>query len=209
MKTTENPLSLADWRRRVNELYASVRQNPHIEDAWNLFRAGRDELFKTHLQSPLTIEQQKHFDGLEYYPYKPEWRLEGVVNQDVVRETFQIQPPAEGSFSYTRIARVDFIFQDKQISLSLFWINGYGGGLFLPFRDKSNGTSTYGGGRYLYDGIKGADLNATLDQFTLDFNFAYNPSCAYNDQWICPLSPAENRLSLAVPAGEKRYAFNP
>jgi len=205
MNTPENPLWLADWRRRVSEIYAAVRQNPQAEDAWNLFRAGRDDLFKTHPQSPLTDEQKEHFDGLDYYLYQPEWRLEALVDQDVIHETFQIQLPAEGSFSYTRIARVNFVYRDKSISLSLFWVNGYGGGLFLPFRDASNSSGTYGGGRYLYDGIKGADLNTTAGQFILDFNFAYNPSCAYNDQWICPLSPAENRLSLAITAGEKQF----
>lgn len=205
MNTPENTLWLANWRRRVSNIYAAVRQNPQAEDAWNFFRVKRDDLFKTHPQSPLTDEQKEHFDGLDYYPYQLEWRLDARVDQDVIHETFQIQLPAEGSFSYTRIARLNFLYRDESFSLSLFWVNGYGGGLFLPFRDTSNGSGTYGGGRYLYDGIKGADLNPAPGQFTLDFNFAYNPSCAYNDHWVCPLSPAENRLSLAITAGEKQF----
>lgn len=205
MNTPENPLWLADWRRRISEIYAAVRQNPLAENAWDLFRAGRDDLFKMHPQSPLTDEQKERFDHLDYYPYQPEWCLDAQVDPDVVHETFHIQLPAEGNFSYTRVARLNFLYRSNPYSLNLFWVNSYGGGLFLPFRDTSNGSGTYGGGRYLYDGIKGADLNATADHFRIDFNFAYNPSCAYSDQWICPLSPAENRLPLAITAGEKQF----
>jgi uncharacterized protein (DUF1684 family) len=86
-----------------------------------------------------------------------------------------------------------------------YWIEGYGGGLFLPFRDATNGRDTYGGGRYLYDGIKGADLGARSDNFLLDFNFAYNPSCAYDDRWICPFAPAENWLPIEIRAGEMTF----
>jgi uncharacterized protein (DUF1684 family) len=88
-------------------------------------------------------------------------------------------------------------------SLNLYWIDGYGGGLFLPFGDASNGNQTYGGGRYLYDAIKGADLGGGTDQLVLDFNYAYNPSCAYNAIWVCPLSPLENRLPVTIKAGEQ------
>jgi uncharacterized protein (DUF1684 family) len=86
--------------------------------------------------------------------------------------------------------------------LSLFWINGYGGGLFLPFGDTTNRQTTYGAGRYLYDTIKGADLGTSRTEVVLDFNFAYSPSCAYNPRWVCPLAPPENRLPFPVPAGE-------
>ncbi len=85
----------------------------------------------------------------------------------------------------------------------MYWFEGYGGGLWLPFSDASSGTETYGGGRYLYDTIKGADLGIAGSEILLDFNFAYNPSCAYDDRWSCPLSPPENRLPFAVNAGER------
>ena len=94
----------------------------------------------------------------------------------------------------------------SEITLTLFWIEGYGGGLFLPFGDRTNGTDTYGGGRYLYDTIKGADLGgegADAGRIVLDFNFAYNPSCAYSPRWVCPLAPPENRLPFRVSAGER------
>ena len=91
-------------------------------------------------------------------------------------------------------------------TLTLFWMEGYGGGLFLPFRDLTNGHETYGGGRYLYDTIKGADLGAGNGEIVLDFNFAYNPSCAYSPRWVCPLSPPQNTLAVRLEAGERAFA---
>ena len=85
----------------------------------------------------------------------------------------------------------------------MYWLEGYGGGVFLPFRDATSGRETYGGGRYLLDTVKGADLGAAADGLVLDFNFAYNPSCAYGPQWVCPLAPRANTLDVAVRAGEQ------
>ena len=112
----------------------------------------------------------------------------------------------DGLLRYTRVARARFQLQGQELALSLFWIEGYGGGIFLPFRDTTNGQGSYGGGRYLYDTIKGADLGVTPDHIVLDFNFAYNPSCAYNPTWVCPLSPPENTLSIPILAGEMAFA---
>ncbi|HEX2196540.1 MAG TPA: DUF1684 domain-containing protein, partial [Actinomycetota bacterium] len=91
----------------------------------------------------------------------------------------------------------------RDAALDVFWISGYGGGLFLPFRDATSGASTYGAGRYLYDTIKGADLGTEDGKLVLDFNFAYNPSCAYDPRWACPLAPPGNVLDVAVEAGER------
>ncbi len=205
MNTPPDPVTLADWRRRVAELYQAVRQDPDYEAAWRRFRAGRDALFKDHPQTPLTAGQQAAFRTIPYYEYDPSWRLVGRLDQDVTPETRSIELPTEGVLNYTRVARVRFAYQGQESALSLYWVEGYGGGLFLPFRDASNSSRSYGGGRYLYDTIKGADLGVGLDEIVLDFNYAYNPSCAYHDGWVCPLPPAENRLSLAVTAGEQRY----
>ncbi len=90
-------------------------------------------------------------------------------------------------------------------TLRLFWIAGYGGGLFLPFGDATNGTQTYGGGRYLYDTIKGADLGGTFDELVLDFNYAYQPSCHYNPKWVCPLAPPQGKLTFPISVGEKTW----
>ena len=207
MTTPGDPLALAHWRRTVAELYARVRDAAPVDQprAWETFHAARDELFRSHPQTPLTPEQRDRFSGLDYFPYDPGWRTIGTLDREVEPETSSLELPADGLLRYTRVARIRFTVPGHQAELSLFWVEGYGGGLFLPFRDATYGRQTYGGGRYLYDTIKGADLGAGLDGIVLDFNYAYNPSCAYNDQWVCPLSPPENSLPFAVEAGEKLF----
>ncbi len=143
--------------------------------------------------------------GLCYYAYDVRLRVQGKVVHEIEQESFAMELPVEGAFRFRRFARVRFELYGQKLSLALYWVEGYGGGLFLPFRDRSNGRTTYGGGRYLYDGIKGADLGAARETILLDFNFAYNPSCAYNDRWVCPLAPPENWLDVEVPAGEKAF----
>jgi uncharacterized protein (DUF1684 family) len=200
-------LSLAEWRRRVGEMYAAARAAAEADQPAALarFRAERDQLFEYHVQSPLDPAQRVSFTGLAYYAYQASWRVVGRIDPDVPRQTFHIELPADGDFYYTRIGQVHFTVQGVEAQLSLFWVEGYGGGLFLPFKDQTNGQSSYGGGRYLYDTIKGADLGAYPDRIILDFNYAYNPSCAYSPQWVCPLSPPENSLAFAVEAGELAF----
>jgi uncharacterized protein len=208
MAAPSHPLNLVHWRRTVAQLYARVRDESTADPgtAWRNFRAARDDLFSLHSQSPLDNEQKAAFTKLPFYPYNPVWRVVGQLDHEVERKTFSIDLPDEGPFVYTRIAHVLFAIDGESAQLSLFWVEGYGGGLFLPFKDVTNGHRTYGGGRYLYDTIKGADLGAGTDEILLDFNFAYNPSCAYNDRWVCPLPPEENKLPFAVTVGE--MAFN-
>ncbi|HSF80399.1 MAG TPA: DUF1684 domain-containing protein [Anaerolineales bacterium] len=204
MPTPHDPIALADWRRSVAELYANVREvsrhNP--VQAWHEFRLSRDQLFKRHPSTPLSLQQRQSFTALSYYPYDPGWRLNGGIDLQVPQETFELELPGDGLLRYTRVARICFTRDSREASLSLFWLEGYGGGLFLPFMDATNGKETFGGGRYLYDTIKGADLGIRDDQVVLDFNFAYNPSCAYDDRWVCPLPLEENRLPFPVRAGE-------
>jgi len=91
-------------------------------------------------------------------------------------------------------------------TLDVFWLDAYGGGVFLPFRDATAGERTYEGGRYLLDTIKGADLGMTADgRLILDFNFAYHPSCHYAPRWSCPLAPPGNTLDAPIPVGELRF----
>ncbi|HEX9370567.1 MAG TPA: DUF1684 domain-containing protein [Roseiflexaceae bacterium] len=205
MATPDDPFTLAHWRRAVAELYAAVRQAPPEEQgrACEVFRAARDGLFRSHPQTPLSPDLRAGFTSLDYFPYDPAWRLIGALDRQVERETFTLELPADGVVRYTRVARIRFMARGQPAELSAFWIEGYGGGLFVPFRDATSGATTYGGGRYLYDTIKGADLGVGAERIVLDFNYAYNPSCAYNDEWVCPLSPPENRLLFAVDAGEK------
>jgi uncharacterized protein (DUF1684 family) len=198
-------ISLAGWRRTVAELYAAVRESDDPAQAWEDFVDGRNELFKEHTQTPLLAEQRRNFRGLSYFEYDPAMRAMGRVKYDVEPEVFRVELGDDGLFQFQRVASLHFRLLDRPLQLTLFWILGYGGGLFLPFRDATSGSATYGGGRYLYDTIKGADLGAYWSSIVLDFNFAYNPSCAYDAGWSCPLAPQENTLAVAVKAGEKKW----
>ncbi|HET7743112.1 MAG TPA: DUF1684 domain-containing protein [Gaiellaceae bacterium] len=110
-----------------------------------------------------------------------------------------------GSYSFTCVGLVRFELRGAGYELELTWNDGYGGGLFLAFQDETTGDTTYGGGRYLVDTVKGADLGFDGGEGTavLDFNFAYNPSCSYDPRWACPLAPSANRLPVPVAAGER------
>jgi len=198
-------LDLLDYRRRVFEMYRAVREGGSDPAVCAQFRRRRDELFQTHRQSALDAAQKAAFRGLSYYDYDPAYRVAARVDTDVEPEILTVELDDDGHFAYRRFAQVTFDLPTGSGRLSLFWITGYGGGVFLPFGDATNRSTTYGAGRYLYDTIKGADLGAALAEIVLDFNYAYNPSCAYNPRWVCPLAPPENRLPFPVPAGEKMY----
>lgn len=196
-------LDLLDYRRRVHEMYRNIRVENGDETTCATFRQAKDVLFRTHPQSALDGEQQATFEGLRYYDYDPAYRVVAKVDRQVEAEVITIELEGDGRFSYRRFGEVRFTLPTGTGRLSLFWINGYGGGVFLPFGDATNRDTTYGAGRYLYDTIKGADLGTTMDEMVLDFNYAYNPSCAYNERWVCPLAPRENRLPFPIPVGEK------
>ena len=195
-------LDLLDYRRRVNDLYRDIRAAGADPAGRDHFQRVKDEIFRTHPQSALDAEQQAAFTGLQYYDYDPAYRVTAQVDTNVEPETLTIELEGDGRFSYRHFGQVTFTLPTGTGRLSVFWINGYGGGVFLPFGDATNRQTTYGAGRYLYDTIKGADLGATLDSMVLDFNYAYNPSCAYNERWVCPLAPRENRLPFPIPVGE-------
>jgi uncharacterized protein (DUF1684 family) len=197
---------LADYRQRVAMLYAHVRQaNLDAEARCATFRQSRNELFRTHPQSALSAAQQELFTALCYYPYDPALRFILPVEPDAELPTREIQLQDDGLLRMRRFGRVRFTLSGQNVALSLYWIMGYGGGIFLPFGDATNGHETYGGGRYLLDTIKHADLGHEATGIVVDFNYAYNPSCAYNPRWVCPLTPPENRLPIAVRAGEMTY----
>ena len=204
MSAPNDPLSLAHWRRTVAELYAAVRMagDNDIVNAATRFRAARDRLFAEHPDSPIPAPARGSFHGARWFPYDRRWRTVGVVVPARSNTSFNIALSSDGVIHCVRVATVHFEIGARAAQLALYWFDLYGGGLWLPFSDATSGDATYGGGRYLYDTIKGADLGATGDRFVLDFNFAYNPSCAYDDRWSCPLSPAENSLAFAVDAGE-------
>ena len=114
-----------------------------------------------------------------------------------------VEGSADGRFEMTRVGTARFELSGQPCALGLYWVEGYGGGLFVSFRDGTSGTDTYGAGRYLLDTVKGADLGLDGGRLVLDFNLAYQPSCSYDPTWACPLAPPENRLPVAVRAGER------
>ncbi|MEJ2733144.1 MAG: DUF1684 domain-containing protein [Anaerolineae bacterium] len=199
-------LELLDYRRHIDEMYRVVREmGSDAAGAHAHFQQVRNELFRTHPQSPLDGQQKATFQGLRYLDYDPAFRVVARVNIGVEPIRFELDLGEDGRATLQQFGQVSFQVPTGSGTLGLFWIAGYGGGLFLPFRDATNGAETYGGGRYLYDTIKGADLGATLDELVLDFNYAYHPSCHYNPRWVCPLAPPQNRLDFPIPAGEMTW----
>ncbi len=198
-------VELADWRRQVVELYL----RPPVDGAEGLaaFRRRRDRLFAAHPQSPLTAAQKRRFGGLPHLPYHPDARVVTRLEPVEAGQELEIDTGGEdGVVRYRRVGRLATPFG----ALTLFWTLGYGGGLFLPFRDATAGSSTYGAGRYLTDTVKGTFgrgvvVSPSTGAAVLDFNYAYNPSCAYNSRWACPLAPRENWLERPVGAGELAY----
>jgi len=190
-------LALLDWKRRISALYAEIRASTDPEAAWQRWREVRAELFRTHPQSP-----QPGYDGLAYYDYDPAARVLAEL-EDVDAAPQPIETSGPEPVVFRPIGRAHFELRGEPLSLELDWLESYGGGVFLCFRDATSGTETYGGGRYLLDTVKGADLGEDSGRLVLDFNFAYNPSCSYDASWVCPLAPPANRLPVAVLAGEK------
>jgi len=188
-------LELLDWKRRIFELYAEVRADPQPARAWQRWREVREELFRSHPQTPARDARPNYFD------YDPALRVHGTV-EPAEREHREIATSGEEPYSFTRSARTRFELAGEQ-SLDLYWLDGYGGGLFLSFADATSGTETYGACRYLLDTVKGSDLGERDGRLVLDFNFAYNPSCAYDPRWVCPLAPPGNRLPVPVRGGER------
>jgi len=199
-------LDLADWRRRVGDLYRL--SGP---DALTRFRHGRDELFRTHPQSPLGEEARTRFTGLRYFDHDPSYQIRVRVEPADAGDPLEIDTGGEdGVITYRRAGWLRFGLGGQDYRLTVFSLVGYGGGLFLPFRDATSGTQTYGGGRYLFDTVKNTDglaldLTVGSPDVTIDFNFAYNPSCVYDARWACPLAPRENWLAVPVRAGEKMF----
>jgi len=202
-------LDLLDWKRRVFELYAEVRAASDPAAAWGRWREVRDRLFASHPQSPLTAEARASFAGLPYFEHDPAARVPADLEPSQP-EHYEIGTSDGGSYGFTRLAVARFSLEGRELALEAYWLDGYGGGVFLPFRDATAGRETYGAGRYLLDTVKGSDLGAGPDgRLVLDFNFAYNPSCAYDPRWACPLAPPPNRLDVEVRAGERYVKATP
>jgi uncharacterized protein len=198
-------LDLADWRRRVAELYAALRADTRPGPMRAVtFRATKDRLFDEHPSSPVAPEARRDFRGLAYQRYDPDLALRATLEPDPDAPPLDVPRSDDGAqVPFTRIGWVRFNAAGMPCRLSVFWLNEYAGGIFIPFRDSTSGGLTYGGGRYLWDSAKGADLGTEDGGLILDFNFAYHPSCVYDPRWSCPLAPQENWLSVPILAGER------
>lgn len=198
--TADDYITLLDWRRRVADMYSALRGKLQTDapGAHALWRRTRDDLFRTHPQSPLPPAERSAFRGLPYYDYDPRYVKRATV-RPLPEERYDVGTSDGGVIPFVRFGAVDLDVG----SLEVFWLDAYSGGVFLPFRDATAGKTTYGGGRYLLDTAKSADLGAIGDELVLDFNFAYHPSCRYDPKWVCPLAPLGNRLQVAIDAGER------
>ena len=195
-------LAVLDWRRRVFALYERVRAAPSPAEGHTLWVAGRDELLRSHPASPVPAAARATYPGAPYAPYDPALRFTVEV-EPAPPERIEVVTGTDGVVAFTRFGRVTL---GGLGALDVWWHAGYGGGVFLPVADAD--PATYGGGRYVLDTTKGADLGGEVDPATgrgalvVDLNFAYNPSCAYDPAWACPLAPPGNRLAVPVAVGE-------
>jgi len=186
-------MGLLDYRRQARALYDEVRACSEPSDGHRLWREGRERLFLEHPESPGQPGQR-----LEHAPYDPAWRF--VVGlEEATPERLEVQTGTDGTAQFDRIGRVSL---PGVGALDVWWLASYGGGLFVPVKDASCGVTTYGGGRYVLDTAKGADLGGDADGLVVDLNFAYNPSCAYDPAWACPLPPLGNLVDADIRAGE-------
>ena len=197
-------VTLADYREYVARMYLA-------DTDLAAFRAARDKLFATHPQSPIPADERAAFTGVRYFPENLDARATVAMRPADTTDELEIDSGGEdGVLRYRRVGILDTPWGD----LTLFWLAAYGGGLFLPVRDGTasrdfDGPRSYGAGRYLTDTVKGTFGRGVVieasDRVRLDFNYAYNPSCAYDDRWACPLAPPENRLAAPIRAGELAY----
>ena len=203
-------LSLADWRRRIATLYADVRAMAATDPATALahWRAVRERLYREHPQSPVPAADRPAF-AARHFEHDPRLRfvvpVEPAPAPDPGAMPLELPNSGTDSPAFRRVGHVRLPLPDGERRLTVFWMAGYAGGLFIPFRDATNGRETYGAGRYLVDAAKSADLGAdpVTGALILDCNFATQPSCAFDPRWACPLAPPENRLDLEVCAGER------
>ncbi len=164
------------------------------------FRQQKDDFFEHHPQSPLTREQKMDFKGLSYFPENEALRLEVTVEKFEKMERIEMQTTTGDSQVYERYGRFRFEADGQPAELTLY---RSGNGYFLPFVDSLAGQETYPAGRYLEpEPLPGG-------RFLVDFNEAYNPYCAYNEMWSCPITPFENSIKVPISAGEKLFHGEP
>lgn len=193
--------TIADYRTRVADLYAAVRRGVPSESTWATWRSERDQLLRTHPESPVA-DAGDDWPGMHFWGYDPTWRLLGTVDPEQTGADIEIVQQSGLIERFSHAGVVHFDRDGDGLELPIYWAWSYAGGWFLPFTDATSGNESYGVGRYLLDQAKSADLGNEGDRLILDFNFAYHPSCVWGD-WLCPLPRPESRLPVAVRAGER------
>jgi uncharacterized protein len=219
-------LDLYDYRQRVVTMYR--RRNLALqagEDAASVcqrFREEKDQLFAHHPQSALEVSERATFTGLRYFPYDTSFCVQAQLTSLDMQTAAASLPVAQFASAHgiphRPAAYLEFEISGAPARLIVYWLDVYGGGLFLPFRDATCPEESYGAGRYLFDTVKGSDfirlpegpenpsaVGYSGGRVLLDFNYAYNPSCAYDSRWVCPLAPRENWLAAPIRAGEQNY----
>lgn len=191
--------SLLDWRRRVAAIYADVRAGTDPPTAHKRWQDSRNELLATHPQSPVPRAERAAFTAVPVAPYDPGLRFTALVDTDVEPIRIEMSTGTDGVVPFDRAGVVHL---PGVGDLDVWWLASYGGGIFVPIRDTRTDGATYPGGRYIIDTVKGADLGGEDGFLVVDLNFAYNPSCAYDPAWACPLAPPGNTVPLPVNAGE-------
>jgi uncharacterized protein (DUF1684 family) len=160
------------------------------------FRKEKDAFFLSSDQSPLTAEQRREFKGLHYFPENPALRLELTLERAEKPEQVTLATSTGDEREYWRLGQIRFQVDGQAATLQIYEDNY---GFFLPFADATAPAESYGAGRYL------EPHEVRHDVLYVDFNLAYNPYCAYNERWSCPLPPAANRLKVRIEAGEKKF----
>ena len=193
--------AIVSWRRAVAALYARVRAVAATSppDAHGLWSGERDRLFRDHPASPLPASERQAFSGLPVGSYDPAYRFTVAMDTQSAPERLEIPTGSDGVIPFVQAGSATL---GDLGTVDVWWLDSYGGGLFLPLKDGLAGRGTYAGGRYVLDTVKGADLGGDGDHLVVDLNFAYNPSCAYAPEWTCPLPPSSNTLTAQVPVGE-------
>jgi uncharacterized protein (DUF1684 family) len=195
-------VDLLDWRRRVAEMYAAVRAQADPAIGHQVWQARRDALLRSHPQTPLKPDDPLRTSGVPVWPYDPALRWELPIEPVDDGELRLVDSANDGEIRMRHIGRLH-LPAPIDGSLDCWWLEQYGGGLFVPLKDGTAGRTTYGAGRYLIDTAKGADLGGRDGRIVVDLNFAYHPSCRYDDKWQCPLAPPGNVVSAPVEAGER------
>lgn len=192
-------ITLLDWRRKVAAMYADVRANPDPMAAHEIWQGVRNDLLASHPESPVPAVERAAFNGVPVAPYDSAMRFNARLDTSIEPARIEVSTGTDGVVPFERVGVVHLVGIGD---LDVWWLASYGGGIFVPIRDARTDAATYPGGRYVLDTAKGADLGGGDGSLIVDLNFAYNPSCAYDPAWACPLAPPGNVVPVAVNAGE-------